>query len=189
LENELSRHGKRICFIDDSNIFHGQEEAGWRIDWERFQRFLERDGPVEKFYFFSSVFDADDEEHNGFFRFLENELRWEVVLYRLGRRTVVCSRCGNEERVPVEKGVDVGVSSRMLALGIRGAYDTAILVSGDRDYLETVESIESLGRSVAICSWRNSLSHELAEASSQPTIFLDDLREEIGKDNASSRER
>lgn len=34
--------GKTICFIDDANVYHGGRQAGWRVDWARFDKYLER---------------------------------------------------------------------------------------------------------------------------------------------------
>jgi uncharacterized LabA/DUF88 family protein len=69
----------------------------------------------------------------------------------------------------------------MLTLGINKAYDTAILISGDRDYLETVQFIKGLGLRVEIISWSDGLSDALAAESSAPVVYLDDLKKQIGK--------
>jgi uncharacterized LabA/DUF88 family protein len=55
------------------------------------------------------------------------------------------------------------------------------LVSGDKDYLETVKAVKPLGMRVEIVSWKRSLSQELAKESSRNVILLDDLKAEIEK--------
>ena len=67
----------------------------------------------------------------------------------------------------------------MLTHVINRAFDRAILVSGDKDYLETVQAVKNMGLRVEIVSSRNSLSHELENESSSPVIFLDDHRAEL----------
>lgn len=174
-----TERGKTICFIDDSNIYHGQTEAGWRIDWVKFVEHLEQNGQVWQTFYFGSAFEPDEEIQNSFYRFLTDQLRWEVKLYALGRKTVQCGNCGREESVPTEKGVDVGVVTQMLMLGVNRAYETAVLVAGDRDYLEPVQFIKNMGLRVEVVSWRNSIAEELAAESSAPVLYLDDLRRQI----------
>lgn len=177
-----ANRGKTICFIDNANIFHGQRVAGWRIDWERFaQYFQQGDDPLWQTYFFASEHDPPAPEEAAFFDFLKEKMRWEVMLYRLGTRTERCGACGNEQRVPAEKGVDVGLATKMLTLAINRAYDTAILVSGDRDYVETVQVIKGIGLRVEVVSWQAGLSREIEAESSAPVIVLDELERELKK--------
>jgi hypothetical protein len=49
--------GKTIVYFDNSNIFHGQRMAGWRIDPKKLHARLERDGPIWQVYFFAAVSD------------------------------------------------------------------------------------------------------------------------------------
>ncbi|MBW3623666.1 MAG: NYN domain-containing protein [Armatimonadetes bacterium] len=171
--------GKIICFIDESNIYHGQEEVGWKIDWQKFENYLGRDGQIWQTFFFASAHDPAAEIQNDFYRHLREGLRWEVQIYELGKTTVRCSKCNHEETVPKEKGVDIGIATKMLTLGMQHAYDTAVLVAGDRDYLEPVKSLKSQGLRVEVASWKHTLSDELSAESSSPPIYLDELRDEI----------
>jgi uncharacterized LabA/DUF88 family protein len=176
--------GKTICFIDDANIFHGQQEQGWRIDWQKFTKLLEQDGEeVWQVYFFSSENDQPSAGETNFYQYLKEQLHWEVFTYPLGRKTVTCANCNETRTLPAEKGVDVGLATKMLMLGINKAYETAILVSGDRDYLETVKFVKGLGLRVEIVSWRNGLSSDLAAESSAPVVFLDELEKRVGREN------
>ncbi len=173
--------GKTICFIDNANIFHGQRDEGWKIDWRKFGRYLEESGEIWQTYFFASYQEPMASEQEAFFLFLKESLRWELKLYALGKRTASCRNCGHEATQPVEKGVDVGIATRMLTLAMNQAYETAILVAGDRDYLETVQFIKGLGLRVEIISWREGLSDDLAAESSAPVVYLDDLKGQMSK--------
>jgi uncharacterized LabA/DUF88 family protein len=173
--------GKTICFIDNANIFYGQQSAGWRIDWERFGRLLDRDGEIWQTYFFASEADPPLPAETSFYQFLKERLRWEVNLYKLGKKTISCDKCNHTHTLPAEKGVDVGLAIKMLMLGFNQAYDTAILVAGDRDYLEAVQFVKGLGRRVEIIAWRDGLSDALASESSAPVLYLNSLVQEIQK--------
>jgi len=49
----------------------------------------------------------------------------------------------------------------MVSLAFRDAYDTAILVSGDSDYVPVVEEIQELGKRVENASFKRTSSYEL----------------------------
>ena len=59
----------------------------------------------------------------------------------------------------------------MLTHAIHRAFDTAILLSGDKDYLETVRAVKNQGLRVEIVSFRHSLAADLAAESSASILF------------------
>lgn len=177
-----SSRGKTICFIDDQNIFHGQRGNGWRIDWHKLINFLSPgDEEIWQVYYFGGEREDQSEGESNYFQFLKEQMRWEVSTYPLGKKTIRCINCGESHTHLAEKGVDVGLATKMLTLGINKAYETAILISGDRDYLETVQFIKGLGLRVEIISWKDGLSEALAAESSAPIVFLDKLKDQICK--------
>ena len=171
--------GRSIVFIDNSNVFHGQRTAGWRIDARRLQDFLERDGEVWQVFFFASVTDPPRYQQTNFYRFLKNEMRYEVILFKLGQKTVYCRKCETSRVVPVEKGVDVALATKLLTLANNRAFDTAILVAADKDFLETVRAVKSNGLRVEIVAWRGTISSEMEAESSRPVVYFDDIRGDI----------
>ena len=177
-----STRGKTICFIDNANILHGQQDAGWRIDWRKFGEHLDRDGEIWQIYLFASEHDPPRPEEASFYQFLKEQLRWEVVRYPLGKKTVSCLNCNHTHVVPAEKGVDVGLATKMLMLAMNQAFETAVLVAGDRDYLETVKFIKGMGLRVEVMAWRGHLSDGLSAESSAPVVYLEDLEAEIKRD-------
>jgi uncharacterized LabA/DUF88 family protein len=174
--------GKTICFIDNANVFHGQQDCGWRIDWEKFLINLEQGEQVWQTYFFASETDPPREEASNFYQFLKEQLRWEVIVYPLGRKTIKCENCNRTHTTLVEKGVDIGLATKMLMLAMNQAFETAILVSGDRDYLETVKYIKGMGLRVEVISWRSGLSDAMEAESSSPVVYLDNLKDKIRRD-------
>jgi uncharacterized LabA/DUF88 family protein len=173
--------GKTICFIDNANVFYGQHDSGWRIDWEKFLNYIQQDEQIWQTYFFASETDPPREEATNFYQFLKEHLRWEVVLYPLGKKTIRCENCDQSHTALVEKGVDIGLATKMLMLAMNQAFETAILVSGDRDYLETVKYIKGMGLRVEVISWRAGLSDAMEAESSAPIIYLDNLKDHIQK--------
>ena len=170
---------RTIVFMDNSNIFHGQRGAGWHIDHRKLHAFWERGGEVWQSFLFASVADPPRYEQTAFYRLMKNEMRYEVLLFNLGQKTVSCRNCGSSRRVRVEKGVDVALATKLLTLANVPAFDTAILAAADKDYLETVRAVKAKGLRVEIVAWRGTISAEMEAESSRPVVYLNDIREEI----------
>ncbi len=78
-----------------------------------------------------------------------------------------------------EKGVDIALATHLLAMGFKNAYDVAIVVSGDKDYVEAIEEVRSLGKRVEGAAFRASAAPEIRRSVDQFT-FLDDILAQIG---------
>jgi uncharacterized LabA/DUF88 family protein len=166
-------------YFDNSNIFQGQRDVGWRINAKKLITKLQADGDIWQTHFFAAVTDPPRFSQTGFYNYLKQELRWETHLFPLGSKTYKCLECGKSRRGFTEKGVDVAIATKMLTHAINKAFDTAILVSGDKDYLDTVRTIKNLGLRVEIVSFRRSLSKDLANESSGQVIYLDNIKSDI----------
>ena len=171
---------RTIVFMDNSNIFHGQKDAGWRIDAKKLHKYLERDGGrVWQVHFFASVIDPPRYEETNFYHFIKSEMRYEVTLFKLGRKTHKCRNCSRSWTTYIEKGVDVALATKLLTLANAKAFDTAILIGADKDFLGTVRAVKALGLRVEIFAWRNTISHDMEDESSAPVVYFDDIRREV----------
>ncbi len=74
-----------------------------------------------------------------------------------------CPNCQETLRWSTEKGVDTAIVTGLLSLAGEGAFDAAMLVSSDTDYLPAVEWLQSRGFKVINATWANH-GHELARA-------------------------
>jgi uncharacterized LabA/DUF88 family protein len=74
-----------------------------------------------------------------------------------------CPHCEETLRWSPEKGVDTSIVTGMLSLAGEKAFDAAILMSSDTDYLPAVEWLQSRGFKVINATWANH-GHELARA-------------------------
>ena len=171
--------GRTVVYFDNSNIFKSQQKSGWRIDAEKLIAKLQEAGPIWQVFFFAAVQDPPRYSQTNFYRMLKDKLRWETVILPLGLKTVECKKCGEKRTTYKEKGVDVALATKMLTHAINKAFDTAILMSGDKDYLETVKTVKNFGLRVEVAAFRQALSHELAAESSVPPLYLDDVRADL----------
>lgn len=168
-----------MAFIDNSNVFHGCKAAGWRIDPYKLMGLIEQRGDVWKTYFFASATDPPRFQQTNFYRRLKEDLHFDTVILGVAPRTVRCPHCGKLKTTYAEKGVDVALATRMLSLANTRTFETAVLVSGDKDYLETVRAVKSQGMRVEIYSWRGALSRDLAAESSADIIYFDDHKQDL----------
>jgi len=140
---------------------------------------IEENGKVWQTHFFAAVTDPPRFSQTEFYKMLKEQLRWETHLFLLGTKSLYCKECDKTRKTFTEKGVDVAIATKMLTHAMNKAFETAILVSGDKDYLETVQIIKNLGLRVEIVSFRHSLSKALGNESSGAVLFLDDVKKEI----------
>ena len=54
-----------------------------------------------------------------------------------------------------EKETDINLATHMLSKGFQNAYDIAILVSGDTDYIKVVETLHNIGKTVVIAHFKH----------------------------------
>lgn len=140
---------------------------------------IEKRGEIWQTIFFASVTEPPRFEQTGFYRFLKETLHFETIILPVARRTVRCNDCGASRQTYAEKGVDVALAMQLLRLAALRAFDTAVLLSGDKDYLEIVRAVKSQGMRIEVYSWRGALARELAAESSANVVYLDDHREQL----------
>ena len=77
--------------------------------------------------------------------------------------TTHCPQCGEQIRSAGEKGVDTALVTDLLSLAWQGAYDVAILVTSDADFIPAVEHVQAKGLKVINAGWPG-IGHELRAA-------------------------
>lgn len=149
-------------FIDGSNFYHGLKAAFGitRIDFRQLSLALCQGRKLVRTYYYNApVIKQDDEA-----RYRRQQQFFEV-LYKTPYLTV---HLGRLEKRPdgkiVEKGVDIKIASDMLRLAYSDAYDTAILVSADGDYVDAVEGVKERGKHVENAYFNRGSSYHLRKA-------------------------
>lgn len=86
---------------------------------------------------------------------------------------------GNEE-----KCVDISLAVEMLYMAtVPNAYDIAVIVTGDMDFMPALEKTRLLGKRTAICSFRNGINQDMLAPEARirdfDVIWLDDYIDEL----------
>lgn len=154
-------HERVAVFIDGSNLYNGMREnlSNTRVNLQSFIRQLLNGRHLYRAYYYNAPLtdDYDNDLREGQQRFFESLRRIPYVTVRLGRLH------RRHDGSLVEKGIDVSIAVESLALAYEDAYDTAILVSGDSDYVELVEAIKAKGKHVECAMFKNQSAGLLVE--------------------------
>jgi hypothetical protein len=179
-------------FIDFWNFQLGWNDAagpGVNCDWKRLPQTLvaatesllgstgnHASLSLEETLVHASVNETTEKQlHNWLTNFLDQQPSYDVkvrtrrprprkVYCRVCRtETSRCSHCDEPFISNGEKGVDAALVTDLLSLAWQRAYDVAILVSGDADYVPAVEYVQSRGLKVINAVW-SSKGHDLRNA-------------------------
>ena len=99
--------------------------------------------------------------------------------------TAACPACGAPFQRSVEKGVDTSIVTDLLSLAWEGAYDLAILVSSDADFIPGVDRLQEKGIKVINATWRGN-GYDLARTC-WASVELDSLVPALARDRSAPR--
>lgn len=147
---------------------------------------------VVRTYLFGSVpkrvhpSDAESvERQSDFYDMLKEEYHYETEVFDIdfgGRHLRRADRDPKDPWEPREKSVDVALATSMLYFAaIPYAYDVAIAVLGDQDFVPVLQHVRRLGKRVAIASVKSQCAFELLDPEDHSrvkdfdVIWIDDL--------------
>jgi len=170
---EFGHRGRVAVFIDGNNLFHAARFHNIDIDYNKLLRVLLGDGRLLRAFFYTGV-DVGAERQQGFllwmrrngFRVVQKELK---TFYDGTRKA----------------NLDVEIAVDMLSLA--GRYDTAVLVSGDEDFVYAINAVAYKGCRVEVAGFRSNSAPRLIDVAD---FFIDlgDIAELIRKDLTQSGE-
>ena len=134
-------------FIDGSNLYKGCQDSMGRhdLDFGQFVRKLVGTRCLVGANYYNAALPHTDPG-------APEQQRFLMQLSRVPHLRVMLAKLETRRRGPlrsyVEKGVDVAIVVDMLMLAFSDAYDVAILVSGDADFVRAVGAVRQLGKRV-----------------------------------------
>lgn len=161
-----NRYGRIAIFIDGSNLYHTIRDLGLHVDYRRLLAYFSREGWLLRAFYYTALLEENTPDwlirltdwlsYNGF----------NVVTKRAKafRRRQTDDHGQSYWREEVKGNVDIELAIDMLSLTPH--YDTAILFSGDGDFVRLIEAVQNRGCRVVVVS---------SERTSDSTI-ADDLR-------------
>jgi uncharacterized LabA/DUF88 family protein len=154
-------------FIDGNNLFHAARFHNIDVDYNKLLRVLLGDGRLLRAFFYTGV-DIGAERQQGFllwmrrngFRVIQKELK---TFYDGTRKA----------------NLDVEIAVDMLSLA--GRYDTAVLVSGDEDFVYAVNAVAYKGCRVEIAGFRSNTAPKLIDVADY-FIDLGEIADKVRKE-------
>ena len=164
---QLGHRGRVAVFIDGNNLFHAARFHNIDIDYNKLLRVLLGDGRLLRAFFYTGV-DVGAERQQGFllwmrrngFRVIQKELK---TFYDGSRKA----------------NLDVEIAVDMLSLA--GRYDTAVLASGDEDFVYAVNAVAYKGCRVEIAGFRSNTAPKLIDVADY-FIDLGEIADRVRKD-------
>ncbi len=151
-----------IIFIDGSNLYHSLKNIFGRTDLDigKFCHKLQTRRKLIRIYYYNARVGIKEEperyrDQQAFFAGV-NAIPYSEL--RLGRLVY-----NNWPSVPpVEKGIDVQLTTDMLTHSFKNNYDVAILVAGDNDFVGALQAIKDNGKNAEVALFgRGGTSHQL----------------------------
>jgi uncharacterized LabA/DUF88 family protein len=164
---QFGHRGRVAVFIDGNNLFHAARFHNIDIDYNKLLRVLLGDGRLLRAFFYTGV-DVGAERQQGFllwmrrngFRVVQKELK---TFYDGTRKA----------------NLDVEIAVDMLSLA--GRYDTAVLVSGDEDFVYAVNAVAYKGCRVEIAGFRSNTAPKLIDVADY-FIDLGEIADKVRKE-------
>ncbi len=150
-------------FIDASNLWQAQKAKGRFLNYEKVIGYIKRryEGTSVRVFYYSA-YPADgtrkysiDGKHK-FFTFLKKGLGFEVRKKQLKRIAII-----DEHGEAIQEKGNMDVEMTIDAIHYNKKFDTAVLFTGDSDFLALVTYLKRGGKKVYIVSSKNNISQEL----------------------------
>ncbi len=158
---------ERVCvFIDGQNLYYRLREDGHATDrWSEseWSSFLSQLCPPESLveaYYYNAELPEHHPRHQRQLSYLERMDHHPDIMVRRG----YVRGHGDEMR---EKRVDSLIVADMVSLAYENAYDIAVLLSGDEDFVPAVEAVQKLGKKVRVVCSEQNLAQELEDSADQ----------------------
>ncbi|MBC7796964.1 MAG: NYN domain-containing protein [Pyrinomonadaceae bacterium] len=171
---QFGHRGRVAVFIDGNNLFHAARFHNIDIDYNKLLRYLLGDGRLLRAFFYTGV-DVGAERQQGFllwmrrngFRVVQKELK---TFYDGTRKA----------------NLDVEIAVDMLSLA--GMYDTAVLVSGDEDFVYAINAVAYKGCRVEVAGFRSNTAPKLIDVADY-FIDLGEIAPAVRKDYSAGGAR
>jgi uncharacterized LabA/DUF88 family protein len=140
-----------VIFIDEANLYHAALERGITIDYSKFFALLKDASPNCH----AIAYVATD----------RTNFRQKVFLRRLKSQGVelVTQEMIRRQDGSIKGNVDLRMGSELLVKRIND-YDTAVIVSGDADFVPVIEQSRNQGKRIEVVSFRSNTGAALIKA-------------------------
>ncbi|MDQ7056147.1 MAG: NYN domain-containing protein [Persephonella sp.] len=159
-------------FIDGGNMFHASTALKLKINYRRLVEILRKDRWLLRAYFYTGIPSGDLPKE------VRDQLKKQQGFLNELQNAGIKVKTIPLKKTPegyIEKGIDILIATDMISLAYKDAYDTAVLVSGDSDFIPVVEKVQEIGKRVENVSFKKTSSYELRKMCDD-FILLDNIK-------------
>jgi len=171
---------KFMVFIDGSNMFHGQKKLNFRMDYEKIRDVLQKNRFIIRFHYYEGYPLPLLPKKESFYSKLRH-LGMTVKTRPLRKRPYKCEKCEYEKDISYEKGIDASLTTDLLWHAFQKNYNTAILLTGDDDFVPPIEVVKALGRRVEIWTFEDFIGREMKKVADKIN-YIDDIIDNIKRE-------
>jgi len=168
-------------FVDGANMFYAQRENNWHIDFRlACQYFFQNRERGPAYYFMASPSPGDQLRIDKYRRF-KNALTY--LGFSVVDKEIKVIKDAAGEVVKIKGNLDIDLVFKMLVEA--DAYDEAVLMGVDSDYVNIIHHLRNIGKTVVVVGNNKSTAMELRNAATK-FIDLEVIRGQIEKVPAAS---
>ena len=132
------------------------------FDFERFIKFIVGDRKLVRTYYYTAPLDMNKDEEKyskqqRFFERLKKISDFELILCRMQKVKI------DGKTIYQVKEDDIHLAVDMVKLAYNNAYDTAILVSSDGDFVPAIQAVKETGKRVENIGFKTKFSWHLKQ--------------------------
>ncbi len=157
-----------MIFIDGSNLYHiilkmfNGSKRLMDFDFEKFSKKLVGDRKLVRIYYYTAPLDRMKDEvtymkQQKFFDKLRRIPNFKLILCRMQKVKI------DGKIIYQVKEDDIHLAVDMVKFSYNNAYDTAILVSSDGDFVPAIKSVQEIGKNVENIGFEAKFSYHLKQ--------------------------
>lgn len=164
----MADKGRVIIFIDGSNHYHIVKDMfkdsakSLSFDFEKFMKHLAKGRKLVRTYYYTAPLDSKKNEET----YMKQQKFFDKIR-RIPNFNLVLCRMQNEKIdgkiIYLVKEDDIHLAVDMVKLAFNNAYDTAILVSSDGDFVPAVQAVKETGKNIENIGFENKFSYHLKQ--------------------------
>ena len=174
-----------MVFIDARNLlsawhkyFSDNKRPIEKVSYSKLLLEIAKDTDFIRGYYYDAVPEPVVANRQSFFDKLRSN-QITIITKPLKYKSVKCAHCKHTDlNVPYQKGVDVALVTDTISLAVEKAYDIAIIVSGDNDFVDAVNFVKAKGLKVWVVSFSSALGDDLMRSADR-IIKLDTMVNEL----------
>lgn len=140
-----------VIFVDNSNIFQGFRKYNVKVDYEKLKNLITHDRELQSILLYEGVIYPISPEKK----------KWYKELSIKSGYVIKASFDKISAHGVSEKKVDIRIAVDVISLAYENRYDTAVLVSGDGDFVPVVKKLKEIGKKVEVWAFKYSLANTL----------------------------